>query len=479
MNQKLAEARILAARKMPYMTHQVMTLIPVERPGLGTMAVDEYCRMYFDPAFLEGRDLKHLAFVVLHEAIHVWSRHAKRCVRLLGERPANDRLGIWRQAVDAAVNDVLEQSGLRCPDEGITPAKLGLPRNKTAEEYFDLLMQRAATEQEQQRQQTQQEQQDDAGEESQQDGESGEGQDEADQEGQDEGQEPGDADGKGQGGEGDQQGEEGQGERGEGQDGSGEEGEGDGEPSAAKIGGSSADGQERPWEDGPPSQEHPGLAEHDQNLVKAAVAKAIEQYQQQRGRGSVPGGLARAAAELLHPKVDPAKELLAKVKYAVGCTSGFGDFTYRKPNRRQPQGGALLPAHVKPIPRVTVIVDTSGSMEQSDLALALGVIGNALRSLPDPRGLRVLAGDTAVACAKNIFRPEQIELHGGGGTDMAAMIVAACEERPAPKAILVVTDGYTGWPSKPVGPRVVACLTQAGTTDGVPKWIDAVVPQPI
>ena len=135
----------------------------------------------------------------------------------------------------------------------------------------------------------------------------------------------------------------------------------------------------------------------------AFVAKAIEQYQEQRSRGSVPGGLARSAAELLHPKVDPARELLAKVKYAVGCTSGFGDFTYRKPNRRQPQGGALLPAHVKPIPRVTVIVDTSGSMEQSDLALALGVIGNALRSLPDPRGLRVLAGDTAVACARISF----------------------------------------------------------------------------
>ena len=64
-------------------------------------------------------------------------------------------------------------------------------------------------------------------------------------------------------------------------------------------------------------------------------------------------GKPRAAAELLHPKVDPARELLAKVKYAVGCTSGFGDFTYRKPNRRQPSGGALLPAHVKPIPRVT------------------------------------------------------------------------------------------------------------------------------
>jgi predicted metal-dependent peptidase len=239
------------------------------------------------------------------------------------------------------------------------------------------------------------------------------------------------------------------------------------------------DGQARPWEDGPPSAEHPGLAEHDQNLVQAAVAKAIEQYQQQRGRGSVPGGLARSAAELLHPRVDPAKELLAKVKYAVGCTSGFGDFTHRKPNRRQPQGGALLPAHVKPIPRVTVIVDTSASMEQSDLALALGVIGNALRSLPDPRGLRVLAGDTAVACAKNVFRPEQIKLSGGGGTAMNRLIVAAAEERPAPKAILVVTDGWTDWPREPVGPRVVACLTQAPTAESMPKWIDAVVLNPV
>jgi hypothetical protein len=71
MNQKLAEARILAARKMPYMTHQVMSLIPVERRGLGTMAVDEYGRLYFDPAFLEERDLNHLAFVVPHASVLV------------------------------------------------------------------------------------------------------------------------------------------------------------------------------------------------------------------------------------------------------------------------------------------------------------------------------------------------------------------------------------------------------------------------
>jgi hypothetical protein len=106
------------------------------------------------------------------------------------------------------------------------------------------------------------------------------------------------------------------------------------------------------------------------------------------------------------------------------------------------------------------------------------VIQSALRSLPDPRGLRVLAGDTAVACAKNVFRPEQVELSGGAGTDMAAMIEAACDERPAPKAILVVTDGYTGWPDEPVAPWVVACLTRASRAARVPTWIDTVVLNP-
>src|SRR3972149_2879586 len=256
INQKLAEAKILAARKMPYMTHQVMSLLPVGRPGLGTMAVDDYGRLYFDPAFLEGRDLKHLAFVVLHEAIHVWGRHAKRALRLLGEKPARDRLEIWRKAVDAAVNDVLEQSGLRCPEEGVTPAKLGLPRNKTPEEYFRLLLERAEQEAAQRQQQPQ----------------PGQGQGQQ-QKGQDQGEEKNEQPSEDQG-------------QGQGED--GPEGE-----SPAEAGGSAADGQPRPWEDGPPSAEHPGLAEHEQNIVEAAVAKAIEQYEQQRGRGSVPGCLAR------------------------------------------------------------------------------------------------------------------------------------------------------------------------------------------
>ena len=155
-NRKLAESRLLAAKQMPYMTHSVMSLLPIEQPGLGTMAVDEYGRLYYDPAFLEERNLKHLAFVVLHESIHVFGKHSRRCQKLLGGNPARDRLDVWRNAVDASVNDVLEQSGLKCPEEGVTPSKLGLPRNKTPEEYFNLLMERASKAKEEQQQADQQ-----------------------------------------------------------------------------------------------------------------------------------------------------------------------------------------------------------------------------------------------------------------------------------------------------------------------------------
>jgi hypothetical protein len=44
------------------------------------------------------------------------------------------------------------------------------------------------------------------------------------------------------------------------------------------------------------------------------------------------------------------------------------------------------------------------------------------------QGRRLLRSDTAVACTKNVFRPDQIELDSEGGTDLATLLVAACEE---------------------------------------------------
>ena len=67
--------------------------------------------------------------------------------------------------------------------------------------------------------------------------------------------------------------------------------------------------------------------------------------------------------------------------------------------------------------------------------------------------------DTDVHTDQHINNTNQIRLDGAGGTDMAAGIAAAAENKP--DAIVVITDGWTPWsPTRPTGARsVIAALT--------------------
>jgi hypothetical protein len=244
---------------------------------------------------------------------------------------------------------------------------------------------------------------------------------------------------------------------------------------AAEIGGSASDGIQRPWEMGEPSDEAPGLSESDQQLIEATVAKEIEAAV---ARGMLPSSnpLAKQARELLHPKADPFRELAAKVRFHVETTCGFGSWTYNAPSNRQLPGGVILPSCIKPVPRIVVIVDTSGSMQAEDLGKALAAIGDGLRSLPDPRGLRVLCGGTRIESAANIFRKEQIQLVDGGGTALDVIMRQAMEEKPEPKALLVITDGETSWPrEEEIKAKVLVALTRKSRwCSPPPKWMDVV-----
>jgi len=404
--QRFAEARILAAKLMPYMRANIMSLVPVERLGFGTMAMDEHGRLYYDPKFLEVRDLKHCAFVVLHEDLHFYGRHAKRRVACIGANPSAEDLAIWRQVVDSSVNEMLVQSGLTCPDEGVLPEKIGLPKNLTPEQGFAILRkkrdekkaehERQAQEEQKAQEQAEQEEADEQdsnaqesepeANEPQDDQEADESDADGDADGEGESEEDGEGDGQGEGekddqgeGESDDAGEDSQDGDGDGEaddspeggedgqdeesgessgdadgEGSGPAGsEGDGQTesqSPSEIGGSAADGIPRPWELGPPSEENPGLDESEQNLLEAQTAKAIEDHVASRGRGSVAAGLAKQASELLHKPVDPTRALAAKVKYAVDRTSGFGDYSYSRFSNRVFPAAASCPTTSSPFP---------------------------------------------------------------------------------------------------------------------------------
>jgi predicted metal-dependent peptidase len=235
--------------------------------------------------------------------------------------------------------------------------------------------------------------------------------------------------------------------------------------------GSGADGMPRPGQ-GPG-----GLAGWQADLLRRQVAQDVVAHGKQPG--TVPAGLLRWAEEVLSPKVNWRTLLAAELRRAVAEVSGAVDYSYRRPSRRSAVAGqVVLPALRRPVPEVAVVCDTSGSMTEDLLAMVLAEVEGLLRALGLARQVRVLACDTAVASAQRVSSARQVQLTGGGGTDMGAGIAAAAALRPRPAVTVVLTDGYTPWPAAaPKGMRIVVGLLGAQAPDA-PSWARAVRVEP-
>ena len=78
MSTILAQARLRACRHWPFASHAILSMVPVPRPGLGTLAVDQHWRLYYDEAALERLGTEQAAGLILHELDHLLKRHHKR-----------------------------------------------------------------------------------------------------------------------------------------------------------------------------------------------------------------------------------------------------------------------------------------------------------------------------------------------------------------------------------------------------------------
>jgi predicted metal-dependent peptidase len=235
--------------------------------------------------------------------------------------------------------------------------------------------------------------------------------------------------------------------------------------------GSGADGQPRP------DDKAPNLPGWQAELLRRQVAQDVVAHAKQAG--TVPGGLLRWAQEVLQPTVNWRVLLAAELRRAVAGVSGAVDYSYRRPSRRAPVAGdVVLPALRRPVPEVAVVCDTSASMTEDLLAAALAEVDGVLRALGMARQVRVLACDTAVAAAQRVSTARQVQLTGGGGTDMATGIAAAAALRPRPAVTVVLTDGYTPWPPQaPKGTRVVVGLLGLDAPPA-PQWARSVRVEP-
>jgi predicted metal-dependent peptidase len=225
--------------------------------------------------------------------------------------------------------------------------------------------------------------------------------------------------------------------------------------------GSAADGHARPYEQGPPSKEQPGVGEVQADMIRKHVAEEI------KSRGNAPAHLQRWAEQLLTPKVDWRAQLKTLVRQAVAVVCGRDDYSFARASRRT-FPDVILPATVSPQPEVAVVLDTSGSISNEQLGQALSELKGVLRAVPS---VRVLCVDAAVHSVQKVFSPKNFKVEGGGGTDMGKGIEAAMQLNPKPSVIIVLTDGYTPWPTEPPPAKVIIGLIGKNANDqNVPGW---------
>jgi predicted metal-dependent peptidase len=243
---------------------------------------------------------------------------------------------------------------------------------------------------------------------------------------------------------------------------------GRGEPDRMGDCGSGCDGSPRPWDAG-----SSGMGQTGQRLVERDVARRIKEHQ--RRCGNVPAGWQRWADEVLEPTVSWQRLLASAVRLGVADVAGRVDFSYRKPSRRSSvTPGVVLPSLRQPLPKVAMVLDTSGSMNDTMLSQSLAEVKGVLRGLGvGRRHLRVVCCDATAFEAQKVLEARDVQLLGGGGTDMGAGLAKAAELRPRPDLVIVLTDGFTPWPAEaPRGMKVIVGLMDPNGT--VPEWARAI-----
>lgn len=377
-------ARVRLIHKRPYLAAILYRLTPVAVEGMGTMAVDKYARLYFDPKAEWKREAYET--VLYHEVCHLLRDHAGR----------GDAIGVtdnehqdWNICGDAEINDDInaEDKEAVWPFEVVTPSQMGWPDNEMAEEYY--------TRRKKDRK-------------------------------------------KG----------------------------GKGTPNVGngKCGSVAGGPKQEYEEDAPPTaggkkDAAPGLSDAEKEAVRHKVAADVREHQ--KSRGSVPGWLQEWAQQILEPKLDWRKVLRSTIRHTLADIAGQTDFTYQRPARRRlPK--IVLPALRQPSPNIAIVVDTSGSVSNDDLAIALGEVNGVLKQCGQKQGVEAIVCDAAVHSAKRVFRADQIRLGGRGGTDMRVGVEEALNRQMRPHAIIIMTDGHTPWPAPISGVRLVACLIGKG-----------------
>ena len=250
--------------------------------------------------------------------------------------------------------------------------------------------------------------------------------------------------------------------------------------------GSIIGGEARDYEISRSDGDNPAIKSDQQDVIRDQVAQEILKHAYAKGIGSIPGELLRWAQELLEPTIDWRKALAGAFRTSLATVQGRRDYVYTRPSRRQSamrigNHEIILPSMRKPAPpAIAIIVDTSGSIGNDEITLFLSEVDGIVKANGISQGVTVIPCDADVGGIQKLRSRGAIttlKLTGGGGTDMGVGIAAAGKLRPTPKIVIVLTDGFTPWPtSLPKGVEtLIVCLTAEESLSTTPNWAKTIL----
>lgn len=244
------------------------------------------------------------------------------------------------------------------------------------------------------------------------------------------------------------------------------------------LSGSCASGVRSPCEEG--FEENSLVSsEFARDLLRRSMAQDMKAYAAKHP-GSLPSDLQRIVDDLLEPPRVPWRTLFASSMRSAIFAPGAVDYSRQRPSRRQMvTPDVLRMGMVRPVPNLVLLLDSSGSMGGPEFVEILSEVGGIIHALGITTPLKIISVDAEVhGGVQQVWKPSQINIIGGGGTDMGEGLRYAAKINPRPDIAIVATDGWTPWPDRnPVpGSRVIVLLVGEDSADEstAPSWARAI-----
>lgn len=153
LQRALTKGKIKARGWMPYLSHVFGIMRTHVTDTVETMSVDENARLYVNAEFVATLAPEEVAYVLLHEVLHIVLSHGKRLRAIVPDATERERL-CWNIAADLCIQQMLarhlsarEPHGIVTIDGDVPGAPgvkflsiPGLKRNMSTEQYYSLLL---------------------------------------------------------------------------------------------------------------------------------------------------------------------------------------------------------------------------------------------------------------------------------------------------------------------------------------------------